>query len=93
MRLFFFRILQEFFSNTIKHAKATHLNVILNFSNDKLTIIAKDNGQGFDLNKINYSGIGLTNIRSRAKLVNAQLTINSQLSKGTKLIIIYPFQK
>jgi signal transduction histidine kinase len=92
VEIVFFRILQEFFSNTIKHARATHLSVILNFSNDKLTIIAEDDGQGFDANKISYSGIGLANIKSRAKLVNAQLTIKSQLNIGTKLTIKYPFQ-
>ncbi|MDO5969115.1 histidine kinase [Flavivirga aquimarina] len=89
IEIVFFRILQEFFSNTIKHAKATHLDILLNYQPDMLTIIAKDNGLGFDLNKKNYSGIGLTNIKNRAKLVNANATILSEPNKGTKLTITY----
>ncbi len=90
IEIMFFRILQEFFSNTIKHAKATHLDIILNYqSNNTLVITAQDNGLGFDINKQNHSGIGLTNIKSRAKLINAEATIASELNKGTKLIITY----
>ncbi|GAA3590816.1 hypothetical protein GCM10022396_05310 [Flavivirga amylovorans] len=89
IEIVFFRILQEFFSNTIKHAKATHLDVILDYQSDMLIIIAKDDGLGFDLNKQNHSGIGLTNIKSRAKLVNASATFTSEPNKGTKLTITY----
>ncbi len=85
----FFRILQEFFSNTIKHAKATKLDVTLDYGIDKLTIQAVDNGLGFDIEKENNSGIGLDNIKSRAKLVNAEATIFSKLNEGTKLTIVY----
>lgn len=84
----FFRILQEFFSNTIKHAKATHLQVLLNYQTDILTIIADDNGLGFETTKT-HSGIGLNNIVNRAKLVNANAIIASIPNKGTKLTITY----
>ncbi|GAA3629987.1 sensor histidine kinase [Flavivirga jejuensis] len=89
IEIVFFRILQEFFSNTIKHAKATHLDIILDYQTDMLTIIAKDNGLGFDLNEQNHSGIGLSNIKNRAKLVNANATILSEPNKGTELTITY----
>jgi len=46
-----FRILQEFFSNTIKHSKATNLEVTLNYKKDKLILFAKDNGVGFLINE------------------------------------------
>jgi hypothetical protein len=42
-----FRILQEFFSNTIKDSKASELDVSLNYSDSNLVILAKDNGIGF----------------------------------------------
>ncbi len=87
----FFRILQEFFSNTIKHAKATHLSIILNYQTDMLIITAKDNGLGFDLDKQKHSGLGLTNMKNRAKLVNANATILSEPNIGTKLTITYKF--
>lgn len=90
IEIVFFRILQEFFSNTIKHAKATHLDILLDYQTDNtLVITAKDNGLGFDINKQNHSGIGLTNIKNRAKLVNANATILSEPNKGTELTITY----
>ena len=89
IEIVFFRILQEFFSNTIKHAKATHLDILLDYQTGILIITAKDNGLGFDLNKQENSGIGLINIKSRAKLVNATAIFLSEPNKGTKLTITY----
>ncbi|MCL5130466.1 MULTISPECIES: sensor histidine kinase [unclassified Algibacter] len=83
-----FRILQEFFSNTMKHAKARHLSVMVNFKDKELLIIAKDDGKGFDSEKSNnFSGIGLSNIKNRAKLVNAGVSIFSKPNQGTQLTI------
>lgn len=86
-----FRILQEFFSNTIKHSKASKLDVWINFEEvkNKLTIIAKDNGKGFDLSIPNIGGIGLTNMKKRGHLIDAEVHIKSELNTGTSLTIIY----
>ncbi len=85
-----FRILQEFFSNTIKHAKASELDVILTYTPEQLTIIAKDNGKGFDKSVENPNkGIGLQNMKSRGKLIGAEIELESELEKGTKLTIIH----
>jgi len=85
-----FRILQEFFSNTIKHAKASKLDVSLTYENKVLTIIAKDNGKGFDkaVEQPN-KGIGLQNMKNRGKLIGAKIELESALDKGTKLMIIH----
>ncbi|WP_299272377.1 ATP-binding protein [uncultured Psychroserpens sp.] len=88
----FFRIMQEFFSNTIKHAKASHLDVIVDYKHDELVIVAKDNGQGFDAeNKNKIVGIGLENIKNRAELVNAEVSIFSKPDQGTQLTITYKY--
>lgn len=83
-----FRILQEFFSNTIKHSKATDLNVALDFNNNSLVILAKDNGIGFSSELVS-KGIGLENIKNRAKLIGAEAVFTSEKTKGTSLKIIY----
>lgn len=85
----FFRMLQEFFSNTIKHAKATHLKVFIKFDGNELNILAEDDGTGFNKNNPERSGIGLTNIKKRAELVNAKVTVNSTINEGTQLHISY----
>ncbi|MCG2431286.1 sensor histidine kinase [Aequorivita xiaoshiensis] len=85
-----FRILQEFFSNTIKHSKASNLTVTLDYTDNQLTICAKDDGIGFDDNDV-FLGIGLKNMKTRAKLINSTLSINSKREQGTTLHLNYNF--
>ncbi|WP_298781320.1 ATP-binding protein [uncultured Polaribacter sp.] len=84
-----FRILQEFFSNTIKHSKALNLNVTLTYSEQMLHILAEDNGIGFSEYESLKKGIGLTNIEARAKLIGATAVLSSEKNKGTSIEIKY----
>lgn len=90
IEIVFFRILQEFFSNTIKHAKASKLNVNFYFNEKSLYILAEDNGVGFDKDEKDNFGIGLININKRAELINGSAIIISEPNKGTKLHLSYP---
>jgi len=83
-----FRILQEFFSNTIKHSKATTLKVVLTYTTEFLQISASDNGIGFSSEE-KKEGIGLINIKNRAKLIGAEIQFKSEKSQGTSLKIQY----
>ena len=85
-----FRILQEFFSNTIKHSKANNLKVEFHYSGNRLQILAKDDGVGF-LDSSNLSGIGLKNMKSRAQLIHAKMDISSHKNMGTSLRLEYSF--
>ncbi|PHR73605.1 MAG: histidine kinase [Lutibacter sp.] len=91
VEIILFRILQEFFSNTIKHSKATTLKVDLNYQKNSLDITAKDDGIGYDTSEDSKNGIGLLNIQNRAKLINAEIDFNSEIGKGTILKIIHYF--
>ncbi|WP_347372813.1 ATP-binding protein [Aequorivita sp. Q41] len=90
IQVIIFRILQEFFSNTIKHSKASSLKVILNYSDEELKITAKDDGIGFEKND-DFMGIGLKNMETRAKLIHSALKIDSIKDKGTALYLDYNF--
>ncbi len=83
-----FRILQEFFSNTIKHSKASHLDVVLVYESPCLEITAKDDGVGFAQDS-KFAGIGLKNMENRAQLIEAQLRITSEENIGTALRLTY----
>ncbi len=87
-----FRILQEFFSNVIKHSKASELSVKLLYKEDSLEITAKDDGVGFDFNNV-VEGTGLINMRSRAQLINAVLAIDAAPNQGVLLTLHYPTNK
>ncbi|MBU2920280.1 histidine kinase [Winogradskyella psychrotolerans] len=86
-----FRILQEFFSNTLKYAEAEHLNVVLNYEDEFLNIRVEDDGNGFELEGV-PKGSGLINMEKRAELLNAKYELVSQLNKGTSLNLVYPFR-
>jgi two-component system NarL family sensor kinase len=89
-----FRIIQEALQNVIKHAEATHLLLSIMYGENTVDISIEDNGKGFDpeSSKKNNS-IGLRNIRNRAKLLRADLKINSAEGKGTTMKIRIPSQK
>lgn len=85
-----FRILQEFFSNVIKHAKAKKLYVLLEYQKNVLLITAEDNGVGFDPQQKTENS-GLATMTSRAEVLGADIQITSIPDKGTTLTLKYPF--
>lgn len=86
-----FRILQEFSNNTLKYSKAKNLKISLKYSSNQLDIYAEDDGIGFDINDPSKQhGIGLLNMKSRAKLIGGKININSSENSGTKLHISCP---
>ncbi|MDC8001227.1 histidine kinase [Aequorivita todarodis] len=86
-----FRILQEFLSNVIKHAKASKLFVHLDYKEKTLEITAEDDGVGFDTSYKTDSS-GMETMHSRAALLNAEFSIISEIGKGTRLSIKYPYK-
>ncbi|MEH6763262.1 sensor histidine kinase [Aequorivita antarctica] len=86
-----FRIIQEFLSNVIKHAKASKLFVHLDYKDKTLEISAKDDGVGFNTSKKTDSS-GMETMNSRAELLNAEFSIVSEIGKGTRLFIKYPYK-
>ncbi len=86
-----FRIVQEFFSNTIKHAQATQLRIFVKGEPAQILIEVSDNGRGFDIENI-QKGSGLINMQARANLINTKIAFTSG-SEGTTLRLIYPKER
>ena len=88
----FYRITQEALNNVQKHAKATHVDIMLERRGEFLVLIVEDNGKGFNIkNKKYYSkGIGLTGMRERAELIGGTLEIESSPRKGTTIFVSVP---
>lgn len=78
-----YRISQEALNNALKHASAAEVRVYLGVRADSLKLEICDNGIGFDANdpKI-MSGEGMTTMRERARLMHAELFIESAPQKG-----------
>ncbi|TPN86165.1 sensor histidine kinase [Aquimarina algicola] len=95
VEIIIFRIFQEFFTNTIKHSKATKLTVDIRYDQDKLVVKAEDDGIGFDNSSFNNvkQGIGLKNMQNRGKLIGANVELTSQKGKGTSITLLYKYKK
>jgi signal transduction histidine kinase/DNA-binding response OmpR family regulator len=87
-----YRILQEGLKNIGKHARATHVQVRLYRENDFICLLLKDNGIGFELNSgVETAGIGLASMAERARMINAEYSIESGPGKGTAIKLKTPF--
>jgi signal transduction histidine kinase len=83
-----YRMVQEVIRNVAKFAHATAIKVLLTYSKDALSIQVEDNGKGFDLPITgSRKGSGLRMLYERAKLINAELIIDSKKGSGTKVTI------
>jgi signal transduction histidine kinase len=86
-----YRVICELINNTIKHAQAKKINISLLLDSEYLTITYKDDGKGFDVNKIieqqGGSGMGFSNIYSRINSLKGEINIESENKKGTQVTI------
>jgi len=80
----FYFIFKEALNNLIKYSQAKRVSVSLNRNSNTISLVVRDDGIGFDPEK-KYNGNGLTNIRRRAKEINAQLNIESGEGEGTSI--------
>ena len=79
-----YRMIQEVLNNIIKHSHATKVTISVNCDEGDDIISITDNGSGFDTEG-NSSGLGLQNLKQRAAMINAALTINSKINEGTSV--------
>jgi signal transduction histidine kinase len=84
-----YRILQEHFTNILRHSKASKVKVALKLEKANLVLQVKDNGKGFDPCQ-KFAGIGITNMVTRAESIKGNLSINSAPGKGCKLLARFP---
>jgi signal transduction histidine kinase len=85
-----FRLCQEVLNNIIKYSKATLISITLDYKPNCLQLTILDNGVGFDVDKAlsessEKKSTGILNIKIRAKLIDAQVAINSKKGQGTSV--------
>ncbi|MCM3585517.1 sensor histidine kinase [Mesobacillus maritimus] len=85
-----FRILQESVSNTLRHSKASKLEVLLIKRDEMVIMRVSDDGVGFDVDESKAGSYGLQNMYERAGEVGGTLKIVSVKNKGTKLEVKVP---
>lgn len=95
-----FRIIQEALNNIEKHAKASIVSIIItiiqNNNQKMLKVYITDNETGFNSEKLlketalHYGHFGISNMRNRAKDINASLSISSEINSGTEIKLEVP---
>ncbi len=88
-----YRIVQEIVHNTIKHSGAGELEIILKYERQRIILISRDNGHGFDYETESkeHSGLGLRNLLSRAEVLGGEMFVTSKTGKGTMISIEIPY--
>ena len=84
-----FRIAQEAMTNILRHSGATRVVVKMTKPKGLLKISIHDNGRGFVFTGPS-SGLGLTTMQERAKLLGGTIGIHSQPKHGTTILIDIP---
>lgn len=88
-----FRTIQEIVNNTIKHAGASKLFIQIARGNNEITLMAEDNGKGFNFDEImKHSSYGLSHLKSRIENLNGNMFIDSDPKRGTIISILIPLQ-
>jgi len=86
-----YRIVQEVLSNMAKHSAATKITLDVYSTPTGLNLSIKDNGIGFDTDKIKESrGLGWKNISARVNLLDGKIQVHSEKLTGTQIEITIP---
>ncbi|WP_025145946.1 sensor histidine kinase [Pedobacter jeongneungensis] len=81
-----YRICQELINNTIKHAAAKNIYIVIINRHERLILLYEDDGKGYDYNTVKR-GYGLFNIEALIKAIRAELDIDSEAGKGVAVTI------
>ncbi len=84
-----YRITQEALNNTVKHARATQVDISLITTNNTTVLRVKDNGRGFDIQRTPNRSMGLTIMRDRARAIGAALAIHTEAGSGTEIVVTW----
>jgi signal transduction histidine kinase/HAMP domain-containing protein len=88
-----FRICQEALANIGKHAKATQVDVVLNYEPNSIGLTVKDNGIGFEVQpdgKSGKGGFGLISMRERVLGQRGKFEVQSEKDVGTVISVSIP---
>jgi signal transduction histidine kinase len=82
-----YRTLQEALENTLRHANASKVSISLLSSAELIQLEIKDNGQGFEVSKVNNHNLGIRGMRERIEMMGGQFSINSTPESGTIVFV------
>lgn len=96
-RIVLFSATRELLFNTVKHAKASHAQILMRRDADALRMIIEDDGVGFKVEELHATGdsgqgFGLFNIRERLEYLGGRVKVRSEPGHGTRITLIAPLK-
>ena len=88
-----YRFVQEALANTLKHAKASEVDVRLIYQDDKIILSVADNGCGTREGQTQQSGIGLLGLQERFKLFSGGIEVDLCDTQGYLITVTVPWKK
>jgi NarL family two-component system sensor histidine kinase LiaS len=85
-----FRIVQEALSNTLRHAKASRMDISLRRDQGELRLVMRDDGVGFDMEAKKQTSYGLLTMEERVHEMGGVMTLRSAPGEGTEIDIRVP---
>ncbi|MCS7459962.1 sensor histidine kinase [Paenibacillus doosanensis] len=97
MEVAIYRLVQEAFSNVVKHAQASHVMLEVTYQKQMVKIVVTDNGVGFTLDNIDKkiekgSHYGIIGMRERVELLEGRIEMQSAKGAGTKISMLIPIK-
>ena len=90
VKLVFYRVAQEAFSNIGKHARATRVTAAVGAQDGGAMLTVRDDGNGFDPGAVTGDHMGLRIMRERLDRVEASLAVDSAPGRGTTVTVVWP---
>ncbi len=78
-----YRVAQEALNNVAKHSGASQAVVSLHCQPNKIELIIRDNGKGFDIGTKSTGSLGLGIMQERARSIGARVNVESRINAGT----------
>jgi signal transduction histidine kinase len=85
-----YRIAQEAMHNTVKHARATRVDLLLSREGDRVLLQIADNGKGFETSGTFPGHLGLHTMRERAERLDGTFTLTSAPGHGSRIDVRVP---
>ena len=85
-----YRIAQEALTNALRHARAERVALTVAVVGDRLRLVVRDDGRGFDPARRRTSALGLLSMEERALALGGRLEISSAPRRGTTIVLDCP---
>jgi signal transduction histidine kinase len=88
-----YRIGQAALINAYQHSRASRIDVEINYGADRMDMVIRDNGIGISQDVLAHGRKGhwgLSGMRERAQNVGGELAIQTDLGKGTQIVVTMP---